>query len=201
MPVSTECRVYKRYDCEVPTWCQPTSASETRWNATILEISQTGLRMRLRRRFEPRSGLAIDLPGRDGDEPYTVYVKVVHVQRDPDGMWNLGCELMSELSEEELERLVTPKETIIPDVRLRIGLDDWRQSVHCNVKRFHFAGAWPLTAGKVLNLRGIAANGSHLDQQFEVVQCSPRGESWAVHIQPVDPDATPAWLDRYCRSE
>jgi hypothetical protein len=194
----TDCRVYERHNTQVETSCQPAASNEMRWNATIEDISRSGLRLRLRRRFEPRSGLAIELPGKGGQEPYTVYVKVVHVRREEGEFWSLGCKLMSELSDEELQRLLTPRQTVVPEVRLRIGVDGGRY-VSCRVKRFHFSGSWPLPPGKELKVSGVAADGSRLDQHFEVVQCNPHGESWAVDVQPIG--ATPSWLHAFSRSE
>ena len=77
------------------------------WEGVIEDISQQGVRLRLRRRFEPRTGVAIELPGKDGLDSETVYAKVVHVRNDEDGSYILGCRLMSELSGEELQRLLT----------------------------------------------------------------------------------------------
>jgi hypothetical protein len=204
----------------VPTSCQPAAANEPRWDATIEDISKSGLCLRLRRRFEPRSGLAVELPG-DGQEGYTVYVKVIHVRSDGDGFWYLGCRFMSELSEDELRRLVGLSDhgsqssanargtthgrrpaggetTTIDRLRLRIGIGAGKV-VHCRIKRFHVKGAWPLPRGKAFNVRGVAANGSRLDHQFEVVQCSEKEEGWTLQVQPVDPAAAPPWLEAFGR--
>jgi hypothetical protein len=198
---TNECRRYERRPCHVPTTCRPAASNEMRWDATIENISQSGLRLRLRRRFEPRSGLAIELPGKDGQEPYTAYVKVVHVHTEGDGTWTLGCMLMSELSEEEFDRLVSygnagadaanlPR-TVVSNVRLWIGVHNGH-FVCCRVKRLHVAGAWPLPPGRTLNLRGVAADGSALEHAFEVVRCSRDDSGWAVQVRPVD--ETPTWL-------
>src|SRR5690242_12168671 len=68
---ATDCRVYERRPCHLPTSCQPAAAQETRWAATIVDLSQGGVRLSLRRRFERGACLAIELPGRDGEDPYT----------------------------------------------------------------------------------------------------------------------------------
>ena len=195
----TDCRVYERHSCQVQTSCQPAASNEMRWDATIEDVSRSGLRLRLSRRFEPRAGLAIELPGKNGQEPYTVYVKVMHVLREGDA-WSLGCKLMSELSDEELQSLVTPKKTVVPGVRLRIGLRKGR-IVSCRVKRFHVSGAWPLSPGQELKVSGVAFDGFRLNQRFEVVQCRQQGESWAVDVEPIDPAATPSWLHSFSRAE
>jgi len=197
---SADCRVYERHFCQVRTLCQPAASNETRWDAIIDDISKSGVRLRLRRRFEPRAGLALELPGKEGQEPYTVYVKVVHIRREDGDFWSLGCKLMSELSDEEMQRLTAPKLTVVPEVKLRIGVRKGRV-VDCNVKRLHVAGIWPLPPGKALNLSGVAFDGFRLNQEFEVVQCRQQGEGWAVDVQPLDPKATPSWLHSFSRAE
>src|SRR5262249_55281050 len=106
-----ECRVYERLECELASSCQPATAfghEEPRWTAKIRDISQGGVRLLLRRRYERGTGLAIDLPGAPGKEPSTVLVKVVHVRSEGGGSWSLGCKFISPLSEEELQLLLDP---------------------------------------------------------------------------------------------
>jgi hypothetical protein len=83
--------VYERHACKVPALCQPAASNEMRWEAVIEDISKSGVRLRLRRRFEPRSGLAVELPGKNGHE--TVHVKVMNVESDGNGSYVLGCHL------------------------------------------------------------------------------------------------------------
>jgi hypothetical protein len=198
-----ECRVYERHACKVPALCQPAASNEMRWEAIVEDISKSGVRLRLRRRFEPRSGLAVELPGKNGHE--TVYVKVMNVESDGNGSYVLGCKFMSELSDEEVERLLTvgapdaaaepeapaaeePTHTIVPGVRLWIGVGKG-EFIRCRVKRFHAPGSWPLAPGKALNLRGVARNGSRLEHPFEVVECSPEGEGWLLQVRPAEPSS------------
>jgi PilZ domain len=224
-----ECRVYERHSCQVTTSCQPAGAAdELRWDGTIADLSRTGVRLRLRRRFEPRTGLAIELPGKEEQEPYTVYVKVIRVHDDGDGFYSLGCRLVGELSEDELQRLLTlaelvPDEFIVPDseelesddavdlgavpagitvpnVRLWIGVREG-YFAHCRVKRFHVPGRWPLAPGKVLNLRGVSADGVRLEHQFQVIDCRPHGATWLVQVRPIDPASVPGWVHTLERPE
>ncbi len=107
-----ECRVYERQACEVPTACLPASVremKETPWKGLIADISQEGVRLKLQRRFEKGTGLAIELPGDGEQAPSTVFAKVVHMRRYEDGDWMLGCKFLSELSEEQLQRLTNTK--------------------------------------------------------------------------------------------
>src|ERR1019366_10441879 len=67
-PPASECRIFERRSCELPTTCQPASAlamKEMRWTATISDLSLGGVRIVLPRRFEKGTGLAVELPGTD----------------------------------------------------------------------------------------------------------------------------------------
>jgi len=62
------CRIYERKPCDLPTTCRPATAhdlNETRWAATVVDISLGGVRITLQRRFEKGTGLAVELPGDD----------------------------------------------------------------------------------------------------------------------------------------
>jgi hypothetical protein len=188
-----------------------------RWAGLIEDVSHTGVRLRLRRRFEPRTGVAIELPGKGGLDPETVYAKVVHVHSDGDGSYVLGCRLMSSLSDEELERLLaveasaslnTPESvpvldasdpvtsaaaeleqpTVVASVRLWIGVGEG-EIIRCRVKRFHPPGPWPLPVGTALHLRGVANNGARLEHPFEVVHCTPEGNGWLLQVRATDAEA------------
>lgn len=105
-----DCRIYERRRCALPTTLQPASAlemKEMRWAATIADISQGGVRLLLQRRFEKGAGLALELPGDGERESSIVFVKVVHLRAEGPGTWALGCRFVSELSEDELQRLLT----------------------------------------------------------------------------------------------
>ena len=67
----TECRVYERHPCAVPTACQPAGGNEMRWQAVIQNVSLGGVRVSLTRRFERNSVLALELPG--GAAPRTAW--------------------------------------------------------------------------------------------------------------------------------
>jgi PilZ domain len=117
---STECRIYERLSCELPTTCQPASAmemKELRWTATIADISVGGARIHLPRRFEKGTGLAIELPGTEERESTVVFVKVVHVKALGDGTWALGCKFLSELSEDQLQTMLTATHHVLSSLK------------------------------------------------------------------------------------
>jgi hypothetical protein len=131
-PSLSECRVYSRQACNLSAACLPVSAwgrKDARWPATISDISQGGIRLIVARRFEPGAGLGIELPGTAGEEPYTVLAKVVHVQGLPDGSWALGCKFISELSEDEVQRLL-PTSVSVPQLPVETAPEPIAPSQH-----------------------------------------------------------------------
>ena len=120
-PPATECRIFERQSCELPTTCQPASAlamKEMRWTATISDISLGGVRIVLPRRFEKGTGLAVELPGTEDRESTVVFVKVVHVKALGNGAWALGCRFLSELSDDQLQSLLTSTSHVLSSSKL-----------------------------------------------------------------------------------
>src|SRR5262245_36398352 len=104
-----ECRVWERFSCELQASCQPVAArsdTDLTWPGNIRDISATGVGIVLGRRFEPGSGLAIQLPASEVRSRNTVLARVKHATRLPDGNWLLGCCFISELSGDELQSLL-----------------------------------------------------------------------------------------------
>ena len=79
----------------------------------MLNLSQGGVRLKLQRRFEKGTPLAIELPGDGVREPSVVFAHVVHVRRGADGFWVLGCKFLSELSEDQLQRLLKSERYVL----------------------------------------------------------------------------------------
>lgn len=186
---SVECRVYERQPCGVPAACRPASAlgdPEALWDALICDISQGGARLVLKRRFEPGTGLAIEIPGED--ESYTVLAKVAHVQRQEDGLWSLGCKFISHLSESEQEWLVnwTPpleaEPQRIENVRFRLMV---KQAVliDCRVKQFQQMESWPLPRGAVFELTGKSGKGRAWKLPVRTLECVRAGGGWHLTCQ------------------
>ncbi len=189
-------REKERFTCEVPTTCQPPSAyTKDPWAATIRDIGTTGLRLTLNRRFERGSGLAIELPTEDGSTT-TVLARVVEVQSYSEGGWLLGCNFISELSDEEVQlvlQLDPVKQASLADpeapvevppafvnnvlfqARIRRG-----EVLRWYVKRLDLAGVWPLPAGKIVSLRvgGLPPDAPPLE--LSVRDCRKFGSYWIV---------------------
>ena len=198
-----ECRVHTRNACELPATCLPTSSwgrKEAQWPATITDLSVGGVRLIVRRRFEPGSGLGVELPGHDGEEPYTGLAKVVRVCALPDGSWALGCKFISELSEDELQGLLNLQQQlevppIAPSQHARASLSDVTfeievpdgSAIPCRVRHLTIPGSWPLAAGKLLTLQGPALRGPLASLRLKVLRSAKQGERWTVRCQLLNP--------------
>jgi len=196
-------RAHPRHPCLLPTSCKPACANEMKWDAMIRNISQGGLRLVLRRRFERGTGLAIELPDKDRHESYVVFVKVVDTRPEEGGLWSLGCQFISQLSEDELHRLVAlaasggapPKreKRALTGVRLQINLPEGG-ILRRRVKRLLVASNWPYPAGMPVRLRVRGKDGSRQPYDFVVVECHPRGAGWTLEVRLADPTAADALL-------
>jgi hypothetical protein len=185
------------FPCEVRTTCQPPSAwGKDPWPATICDVSTGGLKLRLGRRFERGSGLAIELPSEDGGT-HTVLARVCHVAAE-NGRWLLDCTFISELSDEEVRSILdldphhhglledaaaAPRGASVSRVLFQARVAGERACWY--VKRLDLSGAWPLPEGKPVcfrlgNFGGPAAHlivkKCRLVGPYWVVDCSFRDE-------------------------
>jgi len=104
-----ECRVWERFPCGLHTLCQPIAGRgdmEMSWSAQIRDLSEGGVGVVLRRRFEPGAGLAIEIPESESSSTTLLMGRVVHTTSLPGGLWLHGCAFVSPLSEDELNRLL-----------------------------------------------------------------------------------------------
>jgi hypothetical protein len=102
-------RTHERHPCDLPSFCRPASGwgdGERSWAVTIRDVSLGGMLLVLRRRFERGTCLEVELPGGDGQEPYTVVARVVNLRAEGGGWWALGCRFLGELAEDELRRVL-----------------------------------------------------------------------------------------------
>jgi hypothetical protein len=217
---TVECRVYQRHACELPTSCQPASVQEmreTRWSATICDISQGGLGLHLERRYEKGAALAVELPGDADHPPSVVFVRVVHVKRDDDGMWRLGCKFISELSDDDVHRLlnvepheVDPEQPIdsqkpIPSAAPQNHGANQRKTVYANVrveiedrsgatfrmtiKQLHVGNNQAVTPGQQLKIVGGISQGKSWVFQIEVDHLEQVENQWKLRGFLVQPTA------------
>jgi hypothetical protein len=199
-----DCRVYERKSCELPTTCQPASLlamKEPGWSATIRDISQGGVRIDVPRRFEKGTPLAIEMPGNDAHETSVVFVNVVHIKRLEDRNWALGCRFVSELSEDELQRLLAlehphlrdkieqPQHEEVAEV-LEIVENMVLSNVHfqiaiqrgCQIsflfRRFKATKCWPFAPGKIVRLNGSGRNQANWSLKIQLVACRQEADAW-----------------------
>jgi hypothetical protein len=182
-----------RFPCEVPTTCQPPSAyCKDPWPATIRDIGNRGLRLTLGRRFERGSGLAIELPTEDGTTT-TVLTRVVEVHTHADGGWLLGCDFISELSDEEVQFVLTldpvhppafddkPRWSTpaIRGVLFQVVVHK-REILRWYVKHLAVAAGWPLPGGKEIALRVGGLPTATPPLQIRVRDCRLFGSYWII---------------------
>lgn len=188
----SDCRVYERRPCEVPTICQPASLlamKEAGWTALIRDISQGGVRLHVPRRFEKGTPLAIELPGDQDHEASIVFVNVVFVKRGEDGLWVLGCKFVCELNDDEMRRLLTfdpsaPRATrptagnrTVSNVQFELTVNGGCQVRGC-FQSFNATQGWPLKPGKVVRLKGRNGDQGKWSCQVRVVECKEEASTW-----------------------
>jgi hypothetical protein len=208
------CRVYERLECDVPVACQPAAAfgkEESRWEGTIRDISQGGVRLTLQRRFEPGTGLAVELPPLDNGDARTCFLKVMHVKRQLDGLWSLGCKFISELSEDEVKRLVARTQQAerdrsneshctthtgrksVANVHFQVALSS-ATLFECVVKQMVVPDSWPLAAGQTVTISGGKASARPWKLQLKVEDCGRQREGWCFRGQVLNPPSATALL-------
>jgi hypothetical protein len=185
------------------------------WPATIKDVSIGGVRLLLRRRFEPGTGLQIELPTVDGSDSYSVLVKVVYALSDGQGGWNLGCKFASQLGEDELRRVVqssprrdtsTPSpnalsqavpekvlakvagRTTVPQVHFLLEGPSG-SLIDCPIKHLNVPPEWPLPPGKIQTLYALAVEGPLPPLVLQVVRCDQLGEHWTLRCRLLSPSA------------
>jgi hypothetical protein len=193
-----ECRVRPRHSCDLEASCQPVAArssDDVHWPGTIRDLSTGGLGLVLKRRFEPGAGLAIELPAQKDRPEETLLARVRHATRLPDGSWLHGCKFISELSDDELQRLLQrsglrPAEPapaaigeggqLITDVTFQGMAADGRP-VTLRVKRLRANPTWPLPHGTTLSFRVGGPSGRSV--RLLVEGTSQEGARWIVHCR------------------
>jgi hypothetical protein len=105
--VQTEHRQAPRRRCIRETTCQAVVAGKDESAPAILEdLSTTGLRLVVRRHYEPGRVLALSWRNPPDGPKHTLVAQVVHARNDGMGSWIIGCVLMIALTKEELTALL-----------------------------------------------------------------------------------------------
>ncbi len=77
------------------------------WPARIESISRGGLKVVIERRYEVGTVLKVEVAVPGGEGFAMSVVRVLRVAQESTGHWGLGCAFMQEISEEEMQELVT----------------------------------------------------------------------------------------------
>ena len=72
------------------------------WSAQIIDISQGGLQLLSRRKFEPTTLVRIRLTEESGISSEFLEAVVIRAQQSPEEEWTMGCAFVRDLSEAEL---------------------------------------------------------------------------------------------------
>jgi len=91
---------------------EPASGDGQRFSAQILEVSDNGMRLKVRNRFDEGSMVRIDLPCEELGPVTTVLACVMHLRHEGDGLYSLGCQFCTELDDEDLNSLGVKREQI-----------------------------------------------------------------------------------------
>jgi hypothetical protein len=87
--------------------CRPISSQpDQTWTAVVRDMSTGGVGLVVNRRFEPNTLLLVDVHDAEQTTTRTLLVRVVHVERDENNAWFLGCMFPTALSEAELLSLM-----------------------------------------------------------------------------------------------
>jgi serine/threonine protein kinase len=103
----TDRRATVRYPSGRGSSCQPLREGKgVRWQATVQDVSADGMGLVLRRRFEPRTVLSVDLEPTAGGPARRMLVRVARVTPLESRRWLLGCVFAARLGDEEVQALL-----------------------------------------------------------------------------------------------
>jgi PilZ domain len=100
---ANERRTYVRHFCDI-------GAVVDAWPARIQDISRGGAKVVLSRRYEVGTVLKLEVFVPSNESLYMLLVKVVHIVQEPTGSWRLGCAFVQEITDEEMQELLTTSE-------------------------------------------------------------------------------------------
>ena len=102
-----ERRSSPRHECLREVVCQSVKAGcDDSAPALVENMSNTGLRLVLRRCYEPGRVLAVSWRTAHGITQRTLIVHVIHAHNVGDGTWSMGCVLGVRVSNDEMAQLL-----------------------------------------------------------------------------------------------
>lgn len=102
----SERRVWVRRSCDFDAYLQPVALDlgglGDRQAARVRNISRGGMNIVVSQPLESGSHISVELPGDEGQRPFTVLACVVHAVPQSGGGWALGCSFAQELTDDDL---------------------------------------------------------------------------------------------------
>lgn len=108
----SERRIEPRQASQGTAMVESASGDGQRFSAQILEVSDNGMRIKVRNSFDEGSMVRIDLPCEELGPVTTVLACVMHLRHEGDGLYSLGCQFCTELDDEDLHSLGVKREQI-----------------------------------------------------------------------------------------
>jgi serine/threonine protein kinase len=116
VPISSsppERRIARRYPSALTAICQPIRDSNQQWMGRILNVSRTGIRLQVDRRFEPGTVLDIEVVDAESGDTSTFIARVRWVKETKTHQWNLGCAFGRAITEADLDLFLNDKQSTI----------------------------------------------------------------------------------------
>lgn len=106
-----ERRASVRFSCNLKISCNLMPSlhgdqTEDQWQATVKDLSVSGVGLLLSRRFEPGTILTVELQSRDSTSKRTREITVTRVKPGGKGQWLVGGKFHEKLSKEDVKRLL-----------------------------------------------------------------------------------------------
>jgi hypothetical protein len=106
-PAPEDQRTWVRFPCRVKATCQLVGgAPEAPWPVEVVDISPSGIGLRVERDLEPGALLSLDLQDPSGEVRTSILACVVHIAEPAGGRRALGCNFIRELSDAELQAVL-----------------------------------------------------------------------------------------------
>lgn len=151
-PPMEERRKLPRLPALMTALVESAEGEDTRFTAQIVEVSEEGMRFKVRHRYTEGNTIRIDLPNAELGPVTTVLACVMHSNQEKDGLWTTGCQFCAELDEDDLIELGVRRRLSVAPVK-----SDQRQHPRIPIKAqvqyrdLNTANA-PINAGKVINV-------------------------------------------------
>jgi serine/threonine protein kinase len=108
-----ERRIAKRYAFTRIGTCRAEHDWNNTWNAEVLDISLTGVRLEMSRPFDPDTSLYLEVQDEDTHVLSTLEMRVCWVKEEAPNTFHLGCVFPVQLAERELDNLLDSQTTKI----------------------------------------------------------------------------------------